>query len=79
MNPAIMLISVVLPQPDGPTMARNSPRCTSKNTSRRAMSRVFCRLFSYPADTPRISISGAGVAGESPILGRGWRVTEGTA
>jgi hypothetical protein len=79
MNPAIMLINVVLPQPDGPTMARNSPRCTSKFTSRRAMSRVFCRLFSYPALTPRMSISGGWVVGASSALGRGRWVTDGTA
>src|SRR4051812_4375614 len=32
MNPAIMFINVVLPHPDGPTMATNSPSPTVKST-----------------------------------------------
>ena len=32
-KPAIMFMSVVLPQPDGPTMATNSPSRTVKLTS----------------------------------------------
>ncbi len=33
MKPAIMFMSVDLPQPDGPTMAMNSPSRTVKLTS----------------------------------------------
>src|SRR5689334_7355152 len=32
-KPAMMFISVLLPQPDGPTMATNSPSATVKLTS----------------------------------------------
>ncbi len=35
-SPAMILSSVDLPQPDGPTMASISPRATWRSTSRRA-------------------------------------------
>ena len=31
-----MFIIVLLPEPDGPTIARKSPRCTSRSTDRSA-------------------------------------------
>jgi hypothetical protein len=36
MKPAIMLRIVVLPHPEGPTMATNSPESTDSETSRTA-------------------------------------------
>ena len=54
-NPARMLSKVVLPEPDSPMMATNSPSSTVKLTPARACtlappSRVvytFCRLFTF--------------------------------
>src|SRR5512141_1396703 len=55
MRPAIALMSVVFPQPDGPTTTTNSPSATVRLTSWRATSR--CRRSARTYSTLRWSIS----------------------
>src|SRR5215211_7620632 len=56
MNPATIFRNVVFPQPDGPTIATNSPSPMSRSTSLRAVRRVRARTFSYAAVTSRASM-----------------------
>src|SRR5439155_24821568 len=55
-----MFISVLLPDPEGPMMATNSPRRTSRSAPRRACTVVS--PSSYTFVTPRIRITGGSAA-----------------
>src|SRR4051812_32460671 len=68
-NPAMMFMSVVLPQPDGPTIATNSPSRTSKFNPSMTSSRPFS--VAKPLLTFRIEIFGAlvGVAPVDALMG----------
>ena len=57
MSPATSRISVDLPQPDGPTIATNSPRATSSETSSSASVSSGPRRKSF--ETPRTAMPGS--------------------
>ena len=56
-NPAIRRSSVVLPEPDGPSMVKNSPSATSRSTPATAASCPYMRR------TPVSRIAGTPLAG----------------
>src|SRR5581483_5049034 len=66
LSPATMLSRVDLPQPDGPTMARNSPGATSNDTRSSAVKGPAAPWLKRRV-TSRTAITGAAPAGAAVI------------
>ena len=62
----MLRLSVVLPEPDSPTTATHSPRCTSKPTSRTMVTAVA----RVSATDPQDHVVVRGLAGQWPRLGQ---------
>src|SRR5262249_4782831 len=67
-RPAIRFSRVVLPEPDGPIRARNSPSSTSRSRSWSTGMRISSRRYSL--DTPRSTIAYFLPIGFRPFSGR---------